>query len=223
MVSQYGEPAYSVADGLPWFTDKVVFDDARVDDAQRILEEAGWSDSNGDGTVDKDGVEAVIPLMYTTNDQVRVDLAESVAVQAEELGIRFEPEGVTWDDVYEEGKTKAVVFALGSLSPKELYDSYSSDSIGVSYNNLPNYSNPEVDEHIDAARAAESFEESLPRWQAAQEAGASAHPDHGDVSMLWLLRRDHLYYVADHVDIGEQIMHGHGHGLQIFMNVEEWS
>lgn len=223
VVSQYGEPAYSVADGLPWFTDKVVFDDARVDDAQRILEEAGWSDSNGDGTVDKDGVEAVIPLMYTTNDQVRVDLAESVAVQAEELGIRFEPEGVTWDDVYEEGKTKAVVFALGSLSPKELYDSYSSDSIGVSYNNLPNYSNPEVDEHIDAARAAESFEESLPRWQAAQEAGASAHPDHGDVSMLWLLRRDHLYYVADHVDIGEQIMHGHGHGLQIFMNVEEWS
>lgn len=222
VVSDYGEPAYSVADSMPWSTEEIVFEDARVDDARRLLAEAGWSDSNGDGTVDKNGVEAVIPLMYSATDQVRADLAASVAVQAEELGIRFEPEGVTWDDIYAEGKTKAIVFALGSLSPKELYDSYSSESIGVSYNNMPNYADPEVDAHLAAARGAESFAASLPEWQAAQLAGASAHPE-GDVSMLWLLRRDHLYLIGEGIDIGEQILHGHGHGLQIFMNVEEWS
>lgn len=221
VIAGYGAPAYSVADGLPWGSDEVQFDDADVEGARQLLADAGWEDTNGDGTVDKDGVEAVVGLMYTSGDQSRADLAESFATQAEKIGIRFEPEGATWDDIYAEGKSKAVVFALGSLSPKELWDTYSSESIGVSYNNMPNYSNTEVDGHLENARASTSLEESIPEWQAAQLAGASAHPD-GDVSMLWLLRRDHLYYVSDDIDIGEQITHGHGHGLQVLHNVTQW-
>jgi peptide/nickel transport system substrate-binding protein len=37
------------------------------EEAQRLLDEAGWVDSNGDGTRDKDGVELV--LRYITNDR----------------------------------------------------------------------------------------------------------------------------------------------------------
>lgn len=222
VVAGYGHPAFSVVDGLPWGTEEVQFTDADVEGAKKLLADAGWTDSNGDGTVDKDGVEAVIALMYTSSDPARADLAEALAAQAQELGIRFEPEGATWDDIYAEGKSKAVVFALGSLSPKELWDTYSSESIGVSYNNLPNYSNPDVDEHLQAARTTDTLIDSVPEWQAAQVAGASAHPETGDVSMLWVLRRDHLYFVDERVDIGEQITHGHGHGLQIFQNVTEW-
>lgn len=222
VVAGYGEPAYSVADTLPWGTEDVRFADADPEGAKKLLADAGWIDTNGDGTVDKDGVEAVVGLMYTTSDSARADLAESFAAQAAELGIRFEPEGATWDDIYAEGKSKAVVFALGSLSPKELWDTYSSESVGVSYNNMPNYSDPEVDEHLTRARLADTLGGSIPEWQAAQAAGASSHPETGDVSMLWILRRDHLYLINDRVDIGEQITHGHGHGMQIFQNVTQW-
>ncbi|WIM68111.1 ABC transporter substrate-binding protein [Corynebacterium breve] len=222
VLNGYGKPAWSVADELPWEASGMSFDDGQVEQALQILEDAGWTDSNGDGTVDKDGLEAVIPLMIPSNDLTRIDLGESIAVQAEEFGIKFVPEHVTWDDIYAEGKTKAIIFALGSLSPKELWDAYSSQALDTGYNNMPNYSNPEVDKQLESARGSEDFEESLAKWEAAQEAGANATPD-GDASMAWLLRCDHLFFVGDNVDLGEELIHGHGHGLQIFRNVEEWS
>ncbi len=43
------------------------------EEAKRLLDEAGWKDSNGDGTRDKDGTELV--LRYITNDR---DLRKSV-------------------------------------------------------------------------------------------------------------------------------------------------
>ncbi len=221
VLNGYGHPAWSVADELPWEVD-FSFDDGQVEQATQILKDAGWEDTNGDGIVDKDGTEAVIPLMVPSTDPTRVDLGEVLAVQAEQFGIKFEQEHVTWDDIYEEGKTKAVIFALGSLSPKELWDVYSTDAIDTGYNNMPNYSNPEVDKHFEQARRTRDFEASLEEWKAGQKAGANAHPD-GDVSMAWILRRDHLFIVNEDVDLGGELIHGHGHGLQIFRNVEEWS
>ncbi|STC68526.1 ABC transporter substrate-binding protein [Corynebacterium pilosum] len=221
VLNGYGKPAWSVADDLPWEVD-FSFDDGQAEQALELLKEAGWEDTNGDGTVDKDGQEAVIPLMVPSNDLTRIDLGEAIVVQAEEFGIKFEPEHVTWDEIYEEGKTKSVVFALGSLSPKELWDAYATDAIDTAYNNMPNYSNPEVDQHFESARTAADFEASIEDWKAGQEAGANASPE-GDVSMAWILRRDHLFFVADDVDLGGELIHGHGHGLQIFRNVEEWS
>lgn len=221
VLNGYGKPAWSVADDLPWEVD-FSFEDGQAEQALEVLKEAGWEDTNGDGTVDKDGQEAVIPLMVPSNDLTRIDLGEAIVVQAEEFGIKFEPEHVTWDEIYEEGKTKSVVFALGSLSPKELWDTYATDAIDTAYNNMPNYSNPEVDQHFESARTAPDFGASIEDWKAGQEAGANASPD-GDVSMAWILRRDHLFFVADDVDLGGELIHGHGHGLQIFRNVEEWS
>lgn len=206
-------PASSVSDGLPWAGPEITED---PDEARRLLDDAGWSDTNGDGTVDKDGVEAVIPLLYTTTEQARVDLAATVsALSAADLGIRFDPIPSTWDDIYADGKTSAVVFALGSLSPKEVLDSYHSHSRGSGYNNMPDYANPAVDHLIDQARA-EPLADSAQLWRDAQAVAAE------DAPYVWLARRDHVYLVADDVDLGDQPLHGHGHGLQIFQNVEQW-
>lgn len=207
-----GMPSSSVSDGLPWAGPEIERD---LEQAREILADAGWEDTNGDGTIDKDGQEAVIPLMHT-DDQNRIDLAATLAVSAQEdLGILFEPQAATWDDIYVDGKTSAVVFALGSLSPIEIVDSYHSDSRGQGYNNLPEYANDEVDELIDAARAT-SLEDSEDLWSQAQGVAAE------DAPYVWLIRRDHVYYVSDDVDLGDQPLHGHGHGLQIFQNVEQW-
>lgn len=218
----HGQPAYSFTDGLPWHSEKIDYRGADPDGARTILAEAGWEDTNGDGTVDHNGTEAVVPLRYPATDPTRADLAAAFSAQAEEIGIRFEPEGVSWDDIYAEGKSGAVAWALGSLSPKELYETYSSHAIDTGYNNMASYSDAGVDKHLAAARSALTLEDSYDSWRAAQEAGASSHPD-ADVPVLWLLRRDHLYLVREGIDIGEQVVHGHGHGLQIFQNVSEWS
>jgi peptide/nickel transport system substrate-binding protein len=59
------------------------------DEAARLLDAAGWVDSNGDGTRDKDGVELV--LRYITNQrELRVDMQAVVQQQWQAVGIGAE-------------------------------------------------------------------------------------------------------------------------------------
>ncbi len=66
ILNGYGEPAYSMCDSLPWGNDSEAFEDNKVDEAKKILEEAGWRDSDNDGIREKDGVKAELTLYYTT-------------------------------------------------------------------------------------------------------------------------------------------------------------
>jgi peptide/nickel transport system substrate-binding protein len=66
-------------DNSPWVEPSIVPWPYDPDQANALLDEAGWVDSNGDGTRDKDGVELV--LKYgTTNREVRQD-TQAVAQQ----------------------------------------------------------------------------------------------------------------------------------------------
>jgi len=57
--------------------------------AKKLLEEAGWVDSNGDGTRDKDGVELV--LKYgTTNREVRQDTQAVAQQDLAQVGIKLD-------------------------------------------------------------------------------------------------------------------------------------
>ena len=57
-----------------------------VEGAKKLLDDAGWVDSNGDGTRDKDGVEMV--LRYVTNQrQVRKDIQAVIKQAYEDVGV----------------------------------------------------------------------------------------------------------------------------------------
>ncbi|WIM73279.1 ABC transporter substrate-binding protein [Corynebacterium suedekumii] len=222
VVAGYGEPAYSVADTLPWGTEDVRFADADPEGAKKLLADAGWIDTNGDGTVDKDGVEAVVGLMYTTSDPARADLAESSRRTGRRARHPFRAGGGDLGRHLRRGQVQGRRFRARLAEPE-----------GAVGHLLLRVRRRELQQHAqllrpgggrapDQGRLADTLGESIPEWQAAQAAGASSHPETGDVSMLWILRRDHLYFINDRVDIGEQITHGHGHGMQIFQNVTQW-
>lgn len=59
------------------------------EEAARLLDEAGWVDSNGDGTRDKDGVELVLRYVTTTRE-IRMETQVVVQQMFQELGIGLE-------------------------------------------------------------------------------------------------------------------------------------
>ena len=76
-------------DNSPWVEPSITpwpYDPER---AKKLLDEAGWVDSNGDGTRDKDGVELV--LKYgTTNREVRQDTQAVAQQDLAQVGIKLD-------------------------------------------------------------------------------------------------------------------------------------
>lgn len=216
-----GTPAYTVADGLPWWNPATVIQDANMDEAKRVLEEAGWSNS-GDGILEKDSLKAEFVLIYPASDVIRQSLAISVADMMKPLGLNIIPEGKSWDEIQTMMHSNAVLFGWGSHDPLEMYNLYSSKYAGVGWYNTGYYSNPTVDQYMDKALAAIDQNEALEYWKKAQWDGVTGFSAKGDAPWAWLINLNHLYLVDESLNIGKQKIQPHGHGWPITDNIAEW-
>ncbi|MEK5038325.1 ABC transporter substrate-binding protein [Sporosarcina sp. FSL K6-3457] len=218
----YGAPAYTSVDGLPWWNPDTVIEDGDVDGARKVLEEAGWKDSDGDGILDKGSLKAEFSLYYSANDTIRQSLAITVADMMKPLGINIKIEGGSWDVIGKKMYSEAVLMGWGSHDPYELYNIYGSDNAGVEYYNTGYYKNDTVDEYFKKALHAKSEAEALEFWKKAQWDGTTGLSGKGDAAWTWLVNIDHLYLVKDGLDIGEQRIHVHGHGWPATDNIVDW-
>ena len=58
--------------------------------AKQLLDEAGWVDSNGDGTRDKDGVDLILSQVVLKND-ARMGIQQAAKAQLAAVGIKLDP------------------------------------------------------------------------------------------------------------------------------------
>ena len=216
VLNGYGTPAYSVCDGLPWYSpvNEVEYD---PEGAKALLDEWGWP-------VGEDGIRVrgtsdfrlQLAIHYPVGDSVRQGLAAELANQLNELGIGADIKGVGWDTAYEDAKFNPLVWGWGAHTPMELYNLYHTDpELGTA--RYSPYSCSAADELMDAALTCPDLEESYTLWQQAQEEIA------GDIPWVWLVNVDHLYWVRDGLQVAEQKIHPHGHGWSIVNNVDQWS
>lgn len=217
----FGTPASSVADNLPWWNPDTEVTDNDIEGAKQILEDAGWTE-NDEGIREKDGLEASFTLLYPAGDEVRQSLSMVVADQIKELGIDVDTEGKSWNELEDLMYSHPVMMGWGSHDPLEMYNIYSSNTRGEGYYNTNYYSNPTVDEYMEKAMRALSTEEANEYWQKAQWDGETGFSSKGDVSWAWLVNLQHIYLVNEHLDIGEQKLHPHGHGWPITDFIEQW-
>lgn len=215
----YGSAAYSVCDRMPWYNDaaEVAYD---PEEAERILDEAGWV-MGEDGIREKDGVKAEFTLMFNPEDSVRQALAEDTANQLKKIGISVTTEGAGWDVAYDKAQSQPLMWGWGSHTPMEMYNLYHT----VSKTGLAEYSpykNEAVDQYMDEALQATDLESSYELWKKAQWDGETGIIQDGDIPWIWLCNVDHLYFVREGLDIGDQNIHPHGHGWSFVNNVEEW-
>jgi len=222
-IGGYGQKAYCLCDNMPWFNEETIVNDGDIEGAKKILADGGWSDSDQDGIVEKNGRKAEFNMFFSSSDQLRTDLSLAVADQASELGIKINLIGATWDEIYVKGKTAAVAWGGGRHHPHQLYTMNSSKVIDTSYHNMSNYRNPKVDEYLDKALTATTQEEANKYWKLAQWDGHTGFSGIGDAPIVWLVRVDHLYLANEKLDLGKQPVHSHGHEWALFGNVTEWT
>ena len=223
LLNGFGRPAYSENDGMPWNNPEVAIE-TDVDYAKQLLADAGWADTDGDGIVEKDGLKAEFRCVYPSGDSVRQAVGMAAAEQLKEIGIKITIEGMSWDEIMNVMFSEAVLMGWGSAIPNETYYLYRSESALLDdFYNPEGYMNEVTDGYLNAAMTALTVEEANENWKNVQWDGETGTAMKGECPWVWIVNLDHVTYVRDGLSIGEQPIHGHGHGLPLIQNLQEWS
>lgn len=137
-----------------------------LEKAKTLLEEAGWVDTNGDGTVDKNGKELVLELLSPTDRPALKRVAPLIKDHLSQIGIGLDIKEFAYP--YIRGKTEEWDFDLalrmyswsapGGIIPYIVHSEYG---------NLT-YSNPEVDHLMETAMETADETERTKLWSQVQ-------------------------------------------------------
>lgn len=223
VLNGFGRPAYSENDGMPWNNPEVKIE-TDVEYAKKLLAMAGWKDTDGDGIVEKDGIKAEFKCVYPSGDSVRQAVGMATAEQLMNIGIKVTIEGMSWDEIMQVMFSEAVLMGWGSAIPNETYYLYRSQGALLDdFYNPEGYQSEITDGYLNAAMAALTVEEANENWKKVQWDGTTGTAMQGECPWVWIVNVDHVTYVRDGLSIGEQPIHGHGHGLPLIQNLNQWA
>lgn len=223
VLNGHAKKAYSVVDKMPWWNEETEIKDNQIDKAIKILEDASWIDSDGDGIREKDGLKAEFNLYHPTADVIRTNTAIVVAEQAKKLGININLIGSNWDEMQTKMHSNALLYAGGRHHPHQFYTMHHPSVAGIGYGNLTYYNNATVNSYMEQAMHASTPEEANKLWKLAQWDGSTGTSGLGDAPFIWLMRLDHLYMGNSRINVGKQPIHTHGHEWSLLANIGEWT
>ena len=124
--------------------------------ASQLLRDAGWIDTDADGVRDKEGVRLEFTLL-TNKDPVRRQLAEEVARQLWDVGVRVVPvvEDSAWvvDEALRPRNFDALLYSWGNLpSDPDPYLMWHSTQIGGDGQNYAGLDNLDIDLLLEQGR-----------------------------------------------------------------------
>jgi len=150
-----------------------------LDAARQLLADAGWTDSDGDGVLDRDGTAFRFELMTNSENQIRQDICTLVARDLERIGIRAEQRFVEWGTMLammHRGDFDAVVHRWLEPTQIDLEEVWHSVPEGEATANYGRYSNPEVDRLLALAGASADSESQHPLFDRIQELVVADQP-----------------------------------------------
>ncbi|MDR1050783.1 MAG: peptide-binding protein [Deltaproteobacteria bacterium] len=126
------------------------------DRAKALLAEAGWTDADGDGVVEKNGEKFVLTIMTNQGNRVREMTLLVIQARLKDVGIEVRPKIVEWAAFLKEYLDKhdfeAIIMGWTIPLDPDLFDVWNSKKTNPGELNFASYANEEVDELIDAGR-----------------------------------------------------------------------
>jgi peptide/nickel transport system substrate-binding protein len=135
------------------------------DAARDAFEAAGWSDTDGDGFLDKDGNDFAIELLAPAENELRQDLAILIQEDLKRIGVKAEPRFVEWGTLMaamQDGEFDALVNGWEEPTQIDLAGLWESAPPGEPTFNFGRYSNPEVDRLLIEVGDMTDFAEQKP-------------------------------------------------------------
>ncbi len=170
------------------------YDPAR---ARALLAEAGWTTTNADGFLVKDGRPFKFELLISQGSDEGRKIAEVIQAQLREIGVGVELRVLEWATFLKEHINKrrfaAAAMAWGIGLDSDQYSIWHSSQTGPDEFNFISYANPEVDELLERGRRTCLQSERKRAYDRMQEILAEDQP------LIFLFFRDTLPVVASRI------------------------
>ncbi len=165
--------------------------------AKALLAEAGWKDTDGDGTVDKAGQPFSFTILTNQGNEERKKIAELIQQRLREIGVAAEIRTLEWaafiKEFIKKRRFEAIILGWGIGLDPDQFDVWHSSKIGPDELNHISYANPEADRMLEQGRASCKREERKKYYDRFQEILAEDQP------IVFLYFRDSLPAVASRV------------------------
>jgi len=117
--------------------------------AKKMLAEAGWKDTDGDGILDKEGRPFVITILTNQGNEQRKKTAEIIQQGLKKVGIDVKINILEWQallhDFIDKRKFEAIIIGWSLSRDPDCYDIWYSKKTKEGEFNFIGYNNPEVD------------------------------------------------------------------------------
>ncbi|EGB13371.1 extracellular solute-binding protein family 5 [Pseudodesulfovibrio mercurii] len=124
--------------------------------ARELLAEAGWTDSDGDGWLDKDGKRFAISIITNQGNTQRIKTGVILQQRLRDVGIQVSLRTVEWaafiKEFVDKGRFDAIILGWNILQDPDIYDVWHSSQAVDGGLNFTRYVNPELDELLERGR-----------------------------------------------------------------------
>ena len=158
----YAEPGYTVIPSPKWHADPATAIPYDPDEANRILDEAGYADTDGDGTRETpDGEPLELRFIVRTEAPETIDAGEFIVEWLADVGISLKTEAINDNkltDVWYANDYDMYIWGWGvEPDPNFQLSTYTTSQCGIWSDTC--YSNEEYDQLFKDQQSAESLEE----------------------------------------------------------------
>lgn len=219
----YGHAAYGPVFDEHWAYEPQIEVSHDPSEAERVLDDAGWTRTNEEGIRQRDGEALSFTIMYPAGDSVRRDVALAVSSQLEEIGVGVEVEGLGWEAIEPRIGQDGVVFGGGvPYNPDlELYNNFHSSLAddGDPLTNPTFLEDSEIDAALEKGRSTRDRAEREQAYSDFQLRLAEIG------SWLSLVRLTHIVVAAEAISGIEPQTQGHAHGFSrgVKWNIVDWT
>jgi len=140
--------------------------------ARTLLADAGWTDTDGDGFLDRDGEAFEIEILASAENELRQDIAILIQEDLKRIGVKIEVRLVEWGTmmaVMQDGAFDAVVNLWEEPTQIDLEGLWHSVPPGEPTFNFGRYGNPEVDRLLAEVAEITDFTAQKPIFDQIQE------------------------------------------------------